>query len=326
LTDNQLVGQHLIYPFEEDTPPARLIARIQSGEIAGVIVRTAQQGDKLRKTLGRLQSLRRPRGLQQPLLMLVDQEGGFNTEYRTLYDTAPVELGRIRSDAEIVRRIRDMSRKLAACHMNVNLAPVVEVPRPGSFVEKAGRGFSTDAGEVARITKLWLTAAGQAGMASTLKHFPGLGPAMANEDLQASRIDLAPEQLRAIDELPFRQAAGDPRALVMTGTGVYPAFGPLPAMINPSLINDELRGRLGFKGVVITDDVTALALWPWGTASQMATQALNAGSDLVISSPPSKFLSTERELRQALRTGALSRSALTRDMPRLRALRQRLLR
>jgi beta-N-acetylhexosaminidase len=326
LTDYQLIGQHLIYPFEQDAPSADLIARIQRGEVAGVIVRTAQQGAKLRDTLGRLQSLRRPRGLRQPLLILVDEEGGFNTEYRSLYDTAPAELGRIRSDAEITRRIRAMSRKLAASHMNVNLAPVVEVPRPGSYGDKRQRGFSGDPGEVSRISKLWLGAAGQAGIVSTLKHFPGLGPAMMDEDLHANLIDITPEQLRAIDEAPFRQAAHDPRATVMMSTGVYPAFGTLPAMINPSLIRDELRTRLGFQGVVISDDVTALALWPWGSSSQIAAQALHAGSDLVIVSPPSSFVSTEAELRRALHDGALSRAALERDLPRLRALRQRLVR
>ena len=110
-------------------------------------------------------------------------------------------------------------------------------------------------------------------MAAAAKHFPGLGPATASQNTDSAPVTLnvSASDLRSIDEAPYGPAISAGVKLVMLSWATYPALDPnFPAGLSSTIIQNELRGRLGFTGVTITDSLTAGGLSNFGTTSQRA--------------------------------------------------------
>jgi beta-N-acetylhexosaminidase len=178
------------------------------------------------------------------------------------------------------------AENLSSVGINVNLAPVLDVYRePGDFIDEDQRSYSSDPAVVARLGGAFITAQQHGGVAATAKHFPGLGAATAEEntDIAPVTIDLPLGELRAVDETPYRVAITAGTRLVMVSWATYPALDPgRPAGLSSAVIHGELRGRLGFRGVTITDALGAGALNAYGSFGQRALAAAHAGADLLL--------------------------------------------
>ena len=121
---------------------------------------------------------------------------------------------------------RRTAANLRALGVNVDLAPVLDVARPGGAIAETERGFGASAARVAATAVPFADGLQAGGVAATAKHFPGLGAATENTDFAVQRIDLSKQELRAVDEAPYRDfiaAGGD---LVMLSTAIYPALSP----------------------------------------------------------------------------------------------------
>src|SRR5436190_20354487 len=147
---------------------------------------------------------------------------------------------------------RATGRSLKGVGINLDLAPVVDVARPGTNMSKRERSYGGATGTVTRLAGAFADGLRAGGVLSCAKHWPGLGLARGDEDLRLNRIAATLERLRAGDEPPFLDAHTD---LVMVSTGLYPALEDNPALLSRRIANDELRGHLGFTGTTITDDL-----------------------------------------------------------------------
>ena len=221
-------------------------------------------------------------------------------------------------------------RTLAGVGMNVNLAPVLDVYRvPGDFDDQFGRSYSSDPGTVSALGTDFITAQQAEGVAATAKHFPGLGAATSsqNTDEQPVTLSVPRDDLRSIDEYPFQAAIASGVKLVMMSWAVYPALDPRwPAGLSPAIIGGELRQRLGFTGVTITDALEAGALQAFGATGQRATLAASAGMDLILCSGRSLDEGEQARLalQEGLGHGTLSRAAFTAAVERIVSLRSSL--
>ncbi len=164
----------------------------------------------------------------------------------------------------------------------------------------------------------------QRGVAATAKHFPGLGLATENTDLAPSAIDASRAELEAGLE-PFRAAIEAGFELVMIANATYPALDPeLPASQSRRVIEGLLRRRLGYRGVVITDDLGAGALTGAGLdEGEAAVGAARAGADLLLFALSDGAAAREALVR-AIRSGELDRDAVVASCARTTALRARL--
>jgi beta-N-acetylhexosaminidase len=211
---------------------------------------------------------------------------------------------------------------LRAAGVNVDLAPVVDVPRsPRSFI--LDRAFGSDPSRVASLTSAFVAGLQSEGVAATAKHFPGLGTAIANTDLHRVTIRASRADLLARLE-PFRAAIAQDVDLVMVSNAAYSAFDPsgLPAVVSPRIVNGLLRGELGFAGVVITDTLAAPGPAAYPDAG---VRTIEAGGDILL------FTGSEAEagrgyagLVGAARSGRLSRARLAASYARVVALKNRL--
>jgi beta-N-acetylhexosaminidase len=335
LTPVQLAGQRVIYSYKGLTPPPGLLWLIRHGQAAGVVFFADNIAGhaQIREVVDRLeradQASTNP--VRAPLLLLTDQEGGPVRRLSGPPLLSEKQVGEADDPEGAARGAgAGAARNLASVGMNVNLAPVLDVFRAaGDFDDQYGRSYSSDPQVVATLGSESIAAQQRAGVAATAKHFPGLGAASRaqNTDLRAVTLPLSLSTIRDVDEYPYHAAIAAGVRLVMLSWAVYPALDPgRPAGLSPAVVGGELRGRLGFRGVAITDALEAGALARFGTYAQRSVLAAQAGVDLVLCS--SGHVSEGDRARAGLLhgygDGTLDKDAFLRSVGRILALRRSL--
>jgi beta-N-acetylhexosaminidase len=318
LTLRQAVGQRMVFAYSGLEPPRALKRRIARGEAAGVILfgRNIRSVAQVRRTIAQLQAIKRPANLDAPLLVMVDHEGG---SVRRL--PGPPERGASATPSPAAARAYGAAagKLLRGAGVNVDLAPVVDVGRADSALANEGRVYDDDAPNVIAKAGAFAQGLRSAGVAPVLKHFPGFGAARVNTDDGVARIDLPLRTLRAVDLKPYMSIAAP---AVMLSTAIYPQVDPRPAAFSHRWVTDELRGRLKFGGVTITDDLQAPAVTRYGGPAQLAYFAARAGVDLpLFAKDYNTGARAAAGLERAVNQGALKRSSL--DAGARRVLRWR---
>jgi beta-N-acetylhexosaminidase len=312
------------------TPPAALFQDIREGRAAGVVFfgENVSGPAQLSAVVAQLREAQRQSPVQAPLLLMTDQEGGL---IRRLPGAPVLSERQIGQAADPVGAAAQAGtgagENLSGLGLNVNLAPVLDVfAAPGNFIDRRQRSYSPSPGTVAALGRAFVTAQQRTGVAATAKHFPGLGPAAAGQDTDAGPVTLpvSPATLRGNDEAPYQAAIAAGVRLVMVSWAVYPALDAAhPAGLSPAVVQRELRGRLGFSGVTVTDALEAGALRAFGTTGQRAVAAAAAGMDLLLCSArdAGQGASATEALASALISGRLDRDAFAAAVDRVTALR-----
>ena len=326
LTIAQAVGQRMVFPYAGLEPPQELVERIARGEAAGVILfaRNVQSVEQVRTVVDRLQAIERPPGLDAPLLVMVDQEGGAVRRIPGAPEQpAPVQA---RGGPDAVREAgRAAAATLSAAGVNLDLAPVVDIARPGSAMARENRAYANEPEAVSELGVAFTEGLRDGGLAATAKHFPGFGEATVNTDNAPTQVELPLDQLREVDAAPFEAQIDAGVEVIMMSTAAYPALDPRPAAFSDRWIKGELRDRLGFEGVVMTDDLQTPAVVRFGAAGQLAYYAMRAGVDLPLFAKDYAVAARAAEaLERAARDGSLARDELDRGALRVLGLRQSL--
>jgi beta-N-acetylhexosaminidase len=316
----ELVGQRLMVRMGDGVTPA-LLGAARRGEIGGVILFPAEGADPaaVSDDVSRLQRSAAAGG-NPPLLVATDQEGGEVKRFLDAPpDLSPSQLGAEGDPAEAVAQGTATGEFLAGVGANVDLAPVLDVPSEGSFMES--RAFSGDASVVAGVGVAFAKGLAAAGVAATAKHFPGLGMATVNTDEASSAVAASRAELRAGLE-PFEAAIAAGVGLVMVANATYPAFDPdAPAVLSERIVGDELRGRLGYDGVVITDDLEAPSIGSVLAAPDAAVEAARAGADVLLFATGADPRPIHARMLRALQEGLLERTAMEESYVRISNLK-----
>ncbi len=324
LTDAQLAGQHVVFPFAGRTVPRALLARIRRGEAAGVIFLGANLGTpaQVRALTRTLRRAAQPAAVRAPLLLMVDQEGGSVQRLPGAPSRSAPAMAATGRPSVALAEGRATAATLRAAGMNVDLAPVVDVVRPESALHAEGRGFGFTAASAARFGAAFTRGLRAGGVAATAKHFPGFGAAPANTDLGEVRMALGLRELRAVDRPPFEAAIRAGARLVMLSSATYPALSPAPAVLSRRVVQGELREGLGFDGVTVSDDLEAPAFASRGGASGAALAATRAGVDLLLFARTYDGADRAADaLADALRSGRVDRDDAEASLARVLSLR-----
>jgi beta-N-acetylhexosaminidase len=323
LTPRQLAGQRIVCGFDGRGAPASLRRVISNGELAGVILfddNIRSRGQVSRLTAA-IQVTERPAGLGQPVLISVDQEGG---QVKRLPGPPRLSAERMGRRGEAVSRAQGVAtgESLREVGINVDLAPVLDVARPGGFIAEQDRGFGAKPGRVARVGVAFASGLESAGVAATAKHFPGLGSTAANTDLRPARIRLPARKLRRVDEAPYESYVAAGGRLVMVSSARYPSLGGrLPGSQSRAIATTELRERLGFTGVSISDSLEAPGARAGSSAAKVAVRAAGAGTDLLLYVHCDAGVRAAKALRRALAAGRLDRAQFEASVDRVLGLR-----
>lgn len=319
LSLRQQVGQLVMLRFDGGERPAYVQEAFAKGEVAGVILFADNVASE-----SQLRSL--TRSLQQAAggsaLISTDQEGG---SIRNVPFAAPEPSpATVSRPAAAERFARQAGSDLSRLGVNVNLAPVADVASiEGSVV--AGRAYPGDAGQVADLVQAAIGGHQAGGVASTAKHFPGIGAARLNTDDAAVTIERGRRKLERVDLEPFRAAIDADVELVMAGHALYPALDPEAiASQSPAVLRDLLRDELGYEGVIVTDSMEAEAVLSRSPTPEASVASVDAGADLLLTTSTGSYFPVYRRLLREARRDDDFRARVEESAGRVLALKERM--
>jgi beta-N-acetylhexosaminidase len=326
LRPGELAGERIAVAIDGTGVTPELRAAIRRGKVAGVVLFEADFPSRAagRSLIRELQAIPRPGRLARlPLLVMTDQEGGLVKRVDGAPEYSAATMG-AEGPAFSRREGRATAASLRSLGVNVDLAPVLDVARPGGVIADTERGFGSSAAAVTATAVPFARGLQAGGVAATAKHFPGLGTATENTDFEAQRLPLTLAQLRRIDEAPYEAFVAAGGRLVMLSTAIYPALDSRPAAFSRKVVKGELRGRLGFKGVTITDSLGSAAVADFGGQREAAVDGASAGDDLLLFDDLPSALAGHDALVDQLRAGGLRRAPFLTAAGRVLRLRREL--
>ncbi|MBP8806938.1 MAG: beta-N-acetylhexosaminidase [Kofleriaceae bacterium] len=240
-----------------------------------------------------------------PVLIALDHEGGAVQRIRAPATQWPPMLALERhgpADVELARAIgRAQGVELAALGVDVNLAPVLDVLTNPTNPVIGDRALGRTAAEVGRRAAALAAGLADAGVLACGKHFPGHGDTAVDSHRGLPVVDQPRARLEAVELAPFAAVAAA-LPMIMTAHVVYPALDPTaPATLSRPIVTDLLRGQLGYRGLIVTDDLDMAAIADRQGVGPAAVAAIAAGCDAVMIAHDPRH---QREARAALTAAA----------------------
>ena len=185
-----------------------------------------------------------------------------------------------RGDEALTEAIgRALGEELTALGFNVDYAPVLDVHTNPMNEVIGDRAFGTEPAAAARHALAFWRGLEAAGVRGCGKHFPGHGDTIADSHHELPRVDHDEARLRAVELAPFRAAAAAGVPMMMTAHVVYPAVDARPATMSSRWLTGVLRGELGYRGVIVSDDLDMKAVADRYPVEETVLESLMAGAD-----------------------------------------------
>jgi beta-N-acetylhexosaminidase len=257
----------------------------------------------------------------QPQLVCVDQEGGRVQRFQEGYSALPPLEGFDRLYAVDPARALTlaeehawlMASEVRATGVDLSFAPVVDLGRGNLAI--GDRAFSPDPQVVAAFARAYIRGMHGAGMAATIKHFPGHGSVREDTHFDVAVDDRPLQALRELDLVPFVAGIEAGADAVMLAHVTYPQIAPEPAGYSPYWIRTLLREEMGFRGTIFSDDIGMAAAFSAGGIKQRIDAHLDAGCDVVLVCHPELVEESLVAVRDRRPTPDLLAGLMGRDAP-----------
>jgi beta-N-acetylhexosaminidase len=330
------VGQLFTLGFEGLTLPAEARSLLHDQRVGGAIlfVRNLESVEQVCALNTGIAAAARDDGENTPPLISVDQEGGrvqrllaFATDVPSMraVGTACAAQG---NETDLAYRVGALlAREVSCLGFGMNFAPVVDVDTNPANPIIGQRSFSRDAATVARLGAALVRGQQEAGVAACAKHFPGHGDTDLDSHLALPRLPHGMPRLDAVELPPFEAAIKAGVSSVMTAHVVFDALdATVPATLSPRVLTPLLRERMGFEGVIISDDLEMKAVADHYPVEEMVRLGLLAGVDhfLVCKDVTRAARAVEAAVKLAEGDSAM-KARITRSAARVRALKKHFL-
>lgn len=290
-------GQLLIAGIADKTLPTSVAQSLQHEELAGVIL--------FRRNLGSMEEIAALTGAIHAAspsvpFVAIDQEGGLVQRIKAPLTVWPPMLEVAASnDANLVALAGEaLADEIAWLGFNLNFAPIADIHTNESNPIIGNRAFGRSATDVARYAGAFCAGMTIAGVMPCAKHFPGHGDTATDSHLELPVMQTDLRTLQSRELAPFAAMVRAHVPMIMTAHILFPELDPIyPATLSPHIISELLRIRLGFDGIVISDDLNMKALADHYTMDEMVRLGLEAGIDI--------FLVCEHEERRVAAFEAL---------------------
>lgn len=339
LTPAQQIGQTLMLAVYADGYNSNLDQALTQWHLGSAIFFPNYNGGPLmpttlsgvRQLIGALKS-----HADTPLLLATDEEGGLVDRLSFYYGptNSPRQLAATGDPHQAYLQAQTDAQRMRQLGLNVDFAPLADVDQGGGI--DPSRMFGTTPSQVTTYAGAFLDGLQQDGIAGTLKHWPGLGASTGNPDFTLPTVNHTRGQLNAIDFAPFRALLPhQPGMIMVTHVIVSDYDKQAPASLSPTLIQQVLRGQLGYQGVVVTDAMDALGLIaymqqqgysdPAQGIAEACVRAFLAGDDL-IEAPieQDRLAAVVAAMTQAVQSGRIPQARLHEALRRIIALKVRL--
>jgi beta-N-acetylhexosaminidase len=322
MNDEQALAQTLMLGWVGAEPSPLIMDWIRGRNIGGVKIFgwNTQDTQKLARTVGLLQEASLAGAFNIPLLVATDQEGGLVRHVKGSTSETPgnMAIGASGYPQDAYLAGYYIGKELALLGINMNFAPTVDLFTNRDSALIGPRSFGSDPVKVGILGAAFMKGQQASGVIPTAKHYPGHGDTDLDSHGVLPEINVSFETLWERELVPYRMLAVEGLPAVMSGHLAFPMTGTAsaPASLSPWFLKDVLRGKIGYKGVVVTDDLMMNGATSWtGSLSRTAKQALLAGNDIIMISrtpflydPVWTFLLSsmkeEKEFRERVRNAA----------------------
>jgi beta-N-acetylhexosaminidase len=318
--DEELLSQILMLGYPAQDAPAELLEWIGRRGLGGIKVfgRNAEDSAALASAIAGFQGAALEQEMEIPLLVATDQEGGWIRHVKGRSSESPgnMAIGATGSSRDAYLSGYYLGRELRILGITMNFAPVLDLATVPESSIIGPRAFSDDPIQAARLGIAWARGSLAAGVIPTAKHFPGHGATDLDSHGILPRIEIDEGTFVRRELYPFEQAVKAGIPAVMSGHLAFPKIsGDEPASLSATMIGGYLRDRLGFEGLVITDDLYMEGALDGVGILEACLKAIRAGNDmLLLSSAPSEdgklwqgllaALGKDKDLREAVKRSA----------------------
>jgi len=337
------VGQLLWVGFAGPTIPPQLRARLEAGAAGATILfkrnlvietvggpgAVAQEVTNLDALVALNRELHRTAPDGTPALVAVDQEGGLVQRVRAPATMWPPMMSHDGlppgEDERVAEQVgRAIGEELRALGFDIDFAPVLDVHTNPANPIIGERAFGRDADTAARRALAFARGLDAAGVLACGKHFPGHGDTDTDSHLALPRVDHDWERLDKIELQPFRLAAQANLPMIMTAHVVFAALDATrPATLSEKVVTGLLRNKLGYRGVIVSDDLDMKAIAGQMGVDHAAEQAIRAGCDVLLLCCNEQYQAqAEEALIKAAETDSDFRRRIGESAARVRAMKK----
>ncbi|MDR0374324.1 MAG: glycoside hydrolase family 3 protein [Treponema sp.] len=289
MSDEQVLAQTFMLGWVGADPSPLIMDWIRDRNLGGVKIFGWNTGDttRLAVTVGELQKEALKGAYQIPLLVATDQEGGWIRHVKGATSETPgnMAIGASGYPQDAYRAGYYIGRELALLGINMNFAPAVDLYTNRNSALIGTRSFGVDPVATGILGAAFMKGQLAAGVIPTAKHFPGHGDTDLDSHGILPKINASLDVLWNRELVPYRMLTKENLPAVMSGHIAFPntQAGETPASLSSWFLNDILREKIGFQGLVITDDLMMNgATISAGSLSKAAKQALAAGNDIIM--------------------------------------------
>jgi beta-N-acetylhexosaminidase len=278
-----MAGQRLMAGFDGTDFNDELKFLIESLNVGGLILfsRNLTTADRIARLCHACQGCAAGCGLP-PLFIAIDQEGGQVARLKPPFTQFPGNPAMKHPD-DALHFARVTAGELQQIGVNMDMAPVLDIPPQGVESVMAGRAFGSDPQWVTTMGMTVIEALQRRGIMAVAKHFPGIGRTVLDSHLALPDLDIDAETLAAADLVPFKAAIAGQVAAVMLSHIRYTAIDPVwPASLSPAVTAELLRRQMGYEGVVMTDDLDMGAIKPAYAVDTAIDQIMAADVDIAL--------------------------------------------
>ncbi len=323
MTLEELVGQRFVFGIPGTAVTPEILQHFKDTHAGGLILyrHNFESPDKIRKLISDLEH-----ALGRKLLVCVDHEGGRVIMFRdgiTVFPSAQA-IGKT-GDTQWARfQGEQEGRELRRLGIDVNFAPVLDVLTESYSPNIGIRSFGADPDLVAKMGAARISAMQVEGVSACAKHFPGLGPATLDPHVHLPTIEATWEDIERVHIVPFMRAMRTAVHSIMTSHPLYPNLDPTPrtpATFSRKIVYDYLRQKIGYKGVIFSDDLEMGAITELCPIGEAAVKTAHAGHDMIL---VCHSLKAERDaydaLLEAYRARRLPQNELEDSVKRIQTL------
>lgn len=290
MTDSELLSQILMFGWAGAEPNQLLFDWVSRG--LGSVKVFGWNTDDIKlvaKSISNLQKRSAAGRFKIPLFVATDQEGGWirHVKGETLITPGNMAIGSSGYPADSWYSAFYISREIKALGINMNFAPTVDLFTDHDSTIIGTRSFGDNPEKAGILGAAWANGSETAGVIPTVKHFPGHGDTSYDSHINLPSIDVDFDTFTKRELVPFMYLIKQNAPAVMSGHLSFPKIDPTgtPASLSKYFLTDLLRGQLGFKGLIITDDMMMNGATMFaGSVSSAFRMAIEAGNDIVISS------------------------------------------
>lgn len=276
-------GQLAIAGFAGHSLPADLKALAREFDLGGVIffARNIESPEQVAELSREAQELAR----DLPLWVSVDQEGGRVARLKAPFTLWPpmLTLGRSGDEALAERFARALATELKAVGISLDYTPVLDVLTNPRNPVIGDRSLAERAEDVARLGSVIVRTLQREGIAACGKHFPGHGDTSVDSHFELPLVEHSPDRLEAVELVPFKAAIDAGVASIMTAHILMPALDEeVPATLSPKIVDGLLKQKMGYGGLVLSDDLEMKAISGRYGIPEATVRAIAAGCDAVL--------------------------------------------